>query len=63
VTAVAESLCKVIDDDTYEFERQVGLIDDHIDAIKALLANDVRETAEPLAASLLEDLRRDIEYR
>ncbi|WP_133254199.1 Hpt domain-containing protein [Phenylobacterium deserti] len=63
VSIVAESLCLVIDDEDYEFERQVGLIDDHIDAIKALLANDARDAAHPLAARLLEDLRRDVEYR
>jgi hypothetical protein len=63
VTRLAGSLCELIDDEERPVEAQIGLVGDHIDAIRVLVANGVRTEAEPLGRQLIEELERDIHYR
>jgi hypothetical protein len=60
VTTVAGQLCRIIDA-TADFASQAGLVDDHIDAIKALVRLDIRHPEHPKARQLIADLKRDLE--
>lgn len=63
VTRIAGSLCDLIDDERHDVESQMGLVDDHIDAIRILVEAGVRTEDQALAQRLLEDLDRDLAYR
>jgi hypothetical protein len=63
VTRLANTLCELIDDEERPVELQMGLVGDHIDAIRVVVAKGVRTEDEPLGRQLLEELERDIHYR
>jgi hypothetical protein len=63
VSELAAQLCRIIDDDRYEFCEQSGLINDHIDAIVAMFRKRVRTPEHPEGRRILAELRRDCENR
>ena len=56
VTSIAGSLCRLIDDPTTRLRAPVFLLDAHIDAIKAAVRGDIRESDHPVALVLLKEL-------
>jgi hypothetical protein len=56
VTSIAGSLCRLIDDPTTRLRAPVFLLDAHIDAIKAAVRGDIRESDHPVAQVLLKEL-------
>jgi hypothetical protein len=56
VTSIAGSLCRLIDDPETRLRAPVFLLDAHINAIKAAVKGDMRDTDHPVAKSLLQEL-------
>jgi hypothetical protein len=56
VTSIAGSLCRLIDDPTTRLRAPVFLLDAHIDAIKAAVRGDIRDSQHPVAQVLLKEL-------
>lgn len=63
ITSLAASLCDLMDDEDRTVEEQIGLIDDHIDAIVRCAREEIRTEDDPAAQRMLQDLARDIAYR
>ncbi len=56
VTQIAESLCRLIEDEDTRLSAPLFLIDAHIDAISAAVRDDVRSDEDPLGRALVEAL-------
>lgn len=56
VTSIAASLCRLIDDPATRTRAPLFLLDAHIDAMKAAVRGQIRETEHPVAQTLLGEL-------
>jgi hypothetical protein len=63
VSRLATAVCTLFDDASHLPADQMGLVDDHLDAIRALFDRDVAAEDDPRAAPLLADLERDLRDR
>ncbi|MEO8112990.1 MAG: Hpt domain-containing protein [Phenylobacterium sp.] len=60
ITRIAASLCRLIDDKDKRNEAPMGLIDAHIDAIKAAVRDDIKNEDHPVGAILVKELERQV---
>lgn len=56
ITRIAASLCRLIDDKDKRSEAPMGLIDAHIDAIKAAVRDDIKNEDHPVGKILVQEL-------
>jgi hypothetical protein len=56
VTRMAGSLCKLLDDPTRRTEAPIVLLDAHIDAIKAVVRDEIQTDEHPVGRELAETL-------
>lgn len=63
VSRLATAVCALLDDPSHLPPAQMGLVDDHLDAIRALFRQDVTSEEDPRAARLLAELERDLRER
>jgi chemotaxis protein histidine kinase CheA len=56
ITRIAGLLCRLIDDKTKRLKSPMGLIDAHIDAIKAAARDDIKTEDHPVGRSLVQEL-------
>ena len=52
ITRVAGSLCKLMDDPVARVRAPLFLVDAHIDAVKAIMRDDIRDPAHPVGVAL-----------
>jgi hypothetical protein len=60
ITRIAASLCRLIDEKDKRMSAPMGLIDAHIDAIKAAVRDDIRVDTHPVGAMLTQELERKV---
>ena len=60
VARVASSLCKLTDDDTKLKSIPVHLIDAHVDAIKVIVRDGIKDTTNTMATLLSAELERQV---
>jgi hypothetical protein len=60
VTSIAGSLCRLIDDPATRLRAPLFLLDAHIDAIKAAVRGQIRDTDHPIAQTLLKELNAQV---
>jgi hypothetical protein len=60
ITRIAGSLCRLIDDKTKRLTASMGLVDAHIDAIKAAVREDMKADDHPLGRALITELERRV---
>lgn len=56
ITRIAGSLCKLIDDPAQRLAAPMHLVDAHIDAIKAMVRDSIREDTHPVGRVLVMEL-------
>jgi hypothetical protein len=56
ITRIAGLLCRLIDDKAKRLQAPMGLIDAHIDAIKAAARDDIKTDDHPVGRMLVEEL-------
>ena len=56
VSKIAGLLCKLIDDPATRTQAPMTLIDVHVDAIKAAVRDEIRDTDHPIGRALFEEL-------
>lgn len=56
ITRLAASLCRLIDDKEKRLEAPMGLVDAHIDAIKAAVRDDIKDDSHPVGKVLVQEL-------
>jgi hypothetical protein len=61
VTQIAESLCRLIEDEETRLSAPLFLIDAHIDAIAAAIHDGVRTDAHPIGRALVTALHDEVE--
>ena len=61
VTKLAASLCKLIDEPQKRTSAPMLLIDAHIDAIKAVVRDGIRDPAHPVGRALTAELERQVQ--
>lgn len=52
VTRIAGSMCKMLDDAAIRLQAPLGVIDAHVEAIKAAVRDDIRDENDPTASAL-----------
>jgi hypothetical protein len=60
VTRIAGSLCKMIDDPATRLAAPMGLVDAHIDAIRAAVRNQTQTDDHPVARATVEALEASV---
>lgn len=60
VTRLAGSLCKLLDDPTRRTEAPVPLLDAHIDAIRAVVRDEIQTDEHPTGRTLAEALEAEV---
>jgi chemotaxis protein histidine kinase CheA len=60
VARVASSLCKLTDDTSYGIELPVTLIDAHVDAIKVIVRDQIKDPSNQVATILAVELERQV---
>ena len=60
VTRLAGSLCKLLDDPTKRVSAPVRLLDAHIDAIKAVVRDQIQTDDHPVGRALAETLEAEV---
>jgi len=60
ITRIAGLLCRLIDDKAKRLETPMGLIDAHIDAIKAAVRDDIKTDDHPVGKILVQELESRI---
>ena len=60
VTKLAASLCKLIDDDDKRLNAPLLLVDAHIDAIKAVVRDGIRDPEHPVGRVLAGELEKQV---
>jgi hypothetical protein len=60
ITRVAASLCLLTEDEEKRAQAPMALIDAHIDAIRAAVAQDIRDDENPLGRELAETLEAQV---
>lgn len=63
VSRLATAICTLFDDASHIPAEQMGLVDDHLDAIGALFDKGVATEDDPRAGALLDELDRDLRER
>lgn len=61
ITRVAASLCKLTDEEEVRMKAPLFLIDAHIDAIKAIVRDQIRSEDHPVGTALAAELERKVE--
>ncbi len=56
VTRIAASLCRLIDDPKTRAAAPMGLVDAHIDAIKAVVRDDIKSDDHPMGRAIAVEL-------
>ena len=56
ITRIAGSLCRLIDDKDKRMSAPMGLVDAHIDAIKAAVRDDIKDDSHPVGKILVQEL-------
>jgi hypothetical protein len=56
ITRLAASLCRLIDDKDKRTGAPMGLVDAHIDAIKAAVRDDIKDETHPVGKILVQEL-------
>ena len=60
ITRVAASLCRMTDRDEVRMKAPLFLIDAHIDAIKAIVRDQIRDEEHPVGTALAAELERKV---
>jgi hypothetical protein len=60
ITKIAGLLCRVIDDKAKRATAPMGLVDAHIDAIKAAVRDDIKTEDHPVGQTLVAELERQV---
>lgn len=60
ITRVAASLCKLTDEEAVRMKAPLFLIDAHIDAIKAIIRDQIKDEAHPVGTALAGELERKV---
>lgn len=60
VTRIAGSLCKLIDDPVKRVDAPMGLVDAHIDAIKAAVKGGIQTDTHPTGQQLVQELEQQV---
>ncbi|MFC0632634.1 Hpt domain-containing protein [Brevundimonas balnearis] len=60
VTRLAGSLCKMLDDPARRLSAPVALIDAHVDAIKAVVRDQIQSDEHPVGRALAEELEQRV---
>ena len=60
MSRVASSLCKLTDDTTYGLPLPLTLIDAHIDAIKVIVRDNLKDPSDQMATVLAAELERQV---
>jgi hypothetical protein len=60
ITRIAGLLCRLIDDKSKRLTAPMSLIDDHIDAIKAAVRENMTADDHPIGAALVAELERRV---
>ncbi len=60
VTRLAASLCKLIDEPATRTKAPLALVDAHIDAIKAVVRDEIRTDEHPMGKALATELERKV---
>ena len=60
ITRIAGLLCRLIDDKSKRHEAPMGLLDAHIDAIKAAARDDIKTEDHPIGKILVQELESRI---
>jgi len=60
ITRVAASLCKLTDEEAVRMKAPLYLIDAHIDAIKAIVRDQIRAEDHPVGTALAAELERKV---
>ncbi|MFN3353259.1 MAG: Hpt domain-containing protein [Brevundimonas sp.] len=60
VTRLAGSLCKLLDDPSRRLSAPMALIDAHVDAIKAVVRDQIQTDEHPLGKTLAEELEQRV---
>lgn len=63
IGVLAAGVCGLLDDTSRLPADQIGLVDDHLDAIRHCFANDVATLEDPRAEALAAALERDMRLR
>lgn len=61
VTVIGGQLCRLIDDENFDFARHAGFIDDHIDALRTAFRKRIYNPEHPAGREILAELRRDLD--
>jgi hypothetical protein len=61
VARLASSLCKLTDDTSYGLELPADLINAHVDAIKIIVRDGIKDPTDQTAATLAVELERQVE--
>ena len=60
VARVASSLCKLTDDTSYGLELPITLINAHVDAIKVIVRDGIKDPSNQMATTLAVELERQV---
>ncbi len=60
VTRMAGSLCKLIEDPAKRMSAPMGLVDAHIDAIRAAVRDGIKDASHPMGKVICEELERQV---
>lgn len=60
ITRIAGSLCKLMDDQEMRASAPMFLVDAHIDAVRAAVRDEIRDTNHPVGRILAEELERRV---
>jgi hypothetical protein len=60
ITRIAGSLCKLMDDQDARIVAPMFLVDAHIDAVRAAVRDEIRDTNHPVGRVLAEELERRV---
>ena len=60
ITRVAGSLCKMLDDPACRVRAPLFLVDAHIDAVRAIIRDEIRDPAHPVGCALAEALESEV---
>jgi chemotaxis protein histidine kinase CheA len=60
ITRIAASLCRLIDEKDKRLSASMGLVDAHIDAIKASVREGMKADDHPIGAALVQELERRV---
>ena len=63
ITVLAAGICHLLDDTSRAPADQIGLVDDHLDAIRHCFAAGIAATEDPRARALADTLERDMLLR